>query len=248
MKISVIVPTYRPKAYLYECLESLENQTLNTFEYEIIVILNGDREPYFDQIQDSLPLNGKLQHIVESSVSAARNKGLSIARGEYIAFIDDDDYVSTTYLEDLLCVSSPTCVGEAQYQEFQETDSATAHSGHMGFGSSCCCKLIHRDMIGSTRFRPFRNGQDSLFVFEISDKIKDHKLAAEACVYYRRLREDSAYHTQKGWYAIANRFRLMHEYSKIYWAHPSKYSFSFYCTRILASFHYLLSYLTHGKI
>ena len=248
MKISVIIPTYRPKDYLKECLASFEAQTLSPARFEIIVILNGKRDPYFNWIQSFLPRNAELHYISTTSVSEARNEGLLLAQGEYIAFIDDDDYVSPTYLEDLLRVSSPTCVGEAHYQEFQETESSTAHSGHMGFGSSCCCKLIHRDMIDSTRFRPFRNGQDSLFIFEISDKIKQHTLAADTCIYYRRLREDSVYHTQKGWYAISNRFRLMHQYSRIYRAHPRQYSFGFYCTRILASFHFILNYITHGKL
>ena len=104
-------------------------------------------------------------------------------------------------------------------------------------------------MIGERRFKPFRNGEDALFIFEISDKIQEHKHAAASCIYYRRLRKDSVYHTQKGWYAISNRFRLMHEYSKIYWGHPKEYSFRFYCTRILASFHFLLDYTIHqGKL
>lgn len=45
-KISVIIPTYAPKDYLWECLGSLENQTLSKDEFEVILVLNGEREPY----------------------------------------------------------------------------------------------------------------------------------------------------------------------------------------------------------
>ena len=54
-KISVIIPTYAPKDYLWECLDSLENQTLSKDEFEVILVLNGEREPYESMIQKKLP-------------------------------------------------------------------------------------------------------------------------------------------------------------------------------------------------
>ncbi|MFR2976561.1 MAG: glycosyltransferase family 2 protein [Segatella copri] len=54
-KISVIIPTYAPKDYLWECLGSLENQTLSKDEFEVILVLNGEREPYESLIRKKLP-------------------------------------------------------------------------------------------------------------------------------------------------------------------------------------------------
>ena len=54
-KISVIIPTYTPKDYLWECLGSLENQTLSKDEFEVILVLNGEREPYESLIRKKLP-------------------------------------------------------------------------------------------------------------------------------------------------------------------------------------------------
>ena len=51
MEISVIIPTFRPQDYLWECLDSLFSQTLPKDQYEVIVILNGEREPYHEMIQ-----------------------------------------------------------------------------------------------------------------------------------------------------------------------------------------------------
>ena len=81
MKISVIVPTYKPQAYLWECL----NQTFPKTEYELILVLNGCNEPYNAQIKDWLAKHSDLQvqyiQTDEAGVSNARNMALDVARG-----------------------------------------------------------------------------------------------------------------------------------------------------------------------
>ena len=52
--ISIIVPTYKPKDYLYECLESLRNQISTNFTYEVIIVLNGSDDSYQHQIEKYL--------------------------------------------------------------------------------------------------------------------------------------------------------------------------------------------------
>lgn len=54
MKISVIVPTYRPQGYLWECLDSVYNQTFPKSDYELVLVLNGCDEPFHSQIKDWL--------------------------------------------------------------------------------------------------------------------------------------------------------------------------------------------------
>ena len=54
MKITVIVPTYKPQAYLWECLDSIYNQTLQKSDYELVLVLNGCNEPYKTQILEWL--------------------------------------------------------------------------------------------------------------------------------------------------------------------------------------------------
>ena len=52
--ISVIIPTYTPKEYLWECLDCLEQQTLNKDSYEVLIVLNGAKEPYFSLIKEKI--------------------------------------------------------------------------------------------------------------------------------------------------------------------------------------------------
>lgn len=114
MKISVIVPTYKPQAYLWECLDSIYNQTFPKSDYELVLVLNGCCEPYNSQIKDWLSKHADLQvqyfQTEEGGVSNARNIALDNVNGEYVTFIDDDDYISSTFLKELLDNSSESCV------------------------------------------------------------------------------------------------------------------------------------------
>ena len=103
IKISVIIPTYKPQTYLWECLDSLRNQTLSHNDFEIIIVLNGCTEPWKSQISRYIAtkmqsMNVKFIHTEQAGVSNARNIALDLVKGEYVTFIDDDDLVSPSYL------------------------------------------------------------------------------------------------------------------------------------------------------
>ena len=99
-KVSVIVPVYNVEKYLSKCLDSLVNQTLK--DIEIIVVNDGTKDnsqsiidkytkKYSKKIKSYIKENGGL--------SSARNYGLKYAKGEYISFIDSDDYVDLQMFE-----------------------------------------------------------------------------------------------------------------------------------------------------
>lgn len=102
-KVSVIVPVYNVEHYLAKCLDSLVNQSLQNIE--IIVVNDGSKdgsgniiqqysEKYSDKIKAFTKENGGL--------SDARNFGIDQATGDYLGFVDSDDYVSGTMFEDML--------------------------------------------------------------------------------------------------------------------------------------------------
>ena len=101
IKVSVIVPVYNLEDYIEKSITSLTNQTLK--EIEIIAVDDGskDKSP---KILDKLAKqydNLKVIHKENGGVSIARNVGLKEAKGEYIAFLDGDDYVEETMYEKL---------------------------------------------------------------------------------------------------------------------------------------------------
>ena len=86
MKISVIIPTYKPKNYLWECLDSISNQTLQKQDYEVIIILNGSLDPWMNliaaYIEDNMKeVNVRFIHTEKSGVSNARNMALDLPSG-----------------------------------------------------------------------------------------------------------------------------------------------------------------------
>ncbi len=94
MKISIIVPVYNTSEYLKECLNSLVDQTIQ--DYEVIVIDDGSTDDSLKIIKEyyeHYPKIIKYKSIKNSGVSHARNVGLSMAKGEYVGFVDSDDYI-----------------------------------------------------------------------------------------------------------------------------------------------------------
>lgn len=99
MKVSVIVPVYNTEKYLTKCLNSLVNQTLS--DIEIIVVNDGSK----DNSQTIIDEFSKKYHQIKAftkengGLSDARNFGLSQASGEFIGFVDSDDFVSENMFE-----------------------------------------------------------------------------------------------------------------------------------------------------
>lgn len=99
MKVSVIVPVYNLEEYLKKSLDSLANQTLK--DLEVILVDDGskDSSPKILNEYAKKYKNFKVIHKKNGGVSAARNDGLDVATGEYIAFLDGDDWLETDCFE-----------------------------------------------------------------------------------------------------------------------------------------------------
>ena len=101
-KISVIVPIYNVEEYLEKCLDSLVNQTLK--DIEIILINDGSPDnseaivkKYLKKYKEKIIYHKK----ENEGQGIARNYGIKLAKGEFISFVDSDDYIDLTMLEKL---------------------------------------------------------------------------------------------------------------------------------------------------
>lgn len=261
MKISVIVPTYKPQVYLWECLDSIYNQTFSKLDYELVLVLNGCNEPFHSQIKDWLDIHSDLQaqffQTDEGGVSNARNIALDNLRGEYVTFIDDDDIISTACLEELYEKATPDTVslcypyafndGEIEkqlpygitdaYKYCIEHNCNKLTSRGRKFFSGPCMKLIPMSFIQGRRYDVrFKNGEDSLFMFLISDRINKIAFTSKEAIYYRRYRTNSATtNKRKRISVVVNELRLVKMYSLIYFKAPCRYNLNFFLTRVLAA-------------
>jgi len=103
-KISVIVPIYNAEPYLPKCLDSIIAQSYN--DLEVILIDDGSTDKCWQICDEYAEKDSriKVMHKENGGVASARNAGLKIATGEYIAFVDSDDWIETTMYSDLLDV------------------------------------------------------------------------------------------------------------------------------------------------
>ena len=272
MRVSVIIPTYCPKKYLMECLESLCNQTLSKQEYEVILVLNGDLS-YADTIREFINNNAEVNwNFIQTEVpgvSNARNLGLNEAKGDYIAFIDDDDFVSPQYLDELLRESSEDTVslcyplsfidGTNEYVPFHITDCYDALIGRnrytinnaRSYFSGPVFKLIHKNIIGGRRYDTrLANGEDTLFMFQISDRIKSIHLTSKEAIYYRRFREGSATEKKRTTFDhIKTNSLQIKEILKCYFRNPFQYNFPLFVSRCGAGLYDIFDsvFLKHFK-
>lgn len=100
-KLSVIIPVYNVEEYLEECLNSVCNQTLTDIE---IICVNDGATDNSGEILHTFAKKDKRIQVIEqenAGLSAARNTGLKYATGEYITFLDSDDWISLDYYETL---------------------------------------------------------------------------------------------------------------------------------------------------
>jgi len=98
MVISLIVPVYNVSLYLKRCIESILVQDFNTFE--LILVNDGSTDNSLDICKHYANQDSRIRVIDQPNggVSNARNKGLEVANGEFICFIDSDDWVEPNYL------------------------------------------------------------------------------------------------------------------------------------------------------
>ena len=99
--ISIIVPVYNPGKYLRRCIESLINQTYSNIE--VLLVDDGSSDGSDEICEEYKNSDSRISviHQTNSGVSIARNRALDIAKGEYISFVDSDDYVTADFIESL---------------------------------------------------------------------------------------------------------------------------------------------------
>lgn len=269
MDISVIIPTYKPESFLFDCIVSLDNQTLDHSLFEVLLILNGPKEPYMTQIEDFIKkrpnLCCRLLYNDINGVSLARNRGLDEAKGKYICFIDDDDLVTDSYLEELLAIATPDTIALSYVCAFEDgnktlrpiyiTADFREKMRNVPFLTVrryfyvCWGKLIHRSVIGNRRFDiSLRNGEDCQFMLQISDCIRNVSFTSGNVKYMYRQRPNSAFYVNKSvWYHFSNMIIRLFKASKVYLSGPCRYSFHFYVTYMLATIMGGIRQMLHRK-
>lgn len=262
-KISVIIPTYSPENYIEKNIESLKSQTLSKNKYEVLILLNGRKEPYYNFIKEKIEKenNFEIIYIEKSNVSNARNQGILKSKGNYILFLDDDDFISDNFLEEVYKLRQNRSIIISNLIAFKDEDGLIVEDYLTKFFlknisvksrnklkmrkslSNACGKLIDKKIILGTKFdEKLKKSEDSLFMLNISKDIDYFITTKEDVIYYRRVRKNSVSRKKEDKKnELKNNFYLVGKY--ISFLKKEKYSKILILTRILASFKNLLNQL-----
>lgn len=185
-RISVIVPVYNTEKYLKRCLDSILSQTFK--DYEIILVNDGSNDDSleickeYEQKHDNIILIDK----ENGGLSSARNAAIEIANGEFVSFVDSDDYIAQTMLEELygVALDNHCDIVITKYKEVEDskakmepTTSINAYDGEEAVKyylrervESVCTNLYSKKIIGETRFELGKTSEDIKFHLEIFKK------------------------------------------------------------------------------
>lgn len=217
-KVSVIIPVYNVEKYLRECLDSIANQTLD--DIQVLMIDDGSTDNSAQICKEyANKYDGFEYHYKENGGTAtARNVGLNNAKGEYIGFVDSDDYIEPDMFEKMYCVAQkddsdivfcvmsglfdyiPLAVGKYSGSDFKSkifpkiiphlVESGTFRT--IDWGN--CSRIYRRDIIDKNKIRLYegsRRCEDFAFSVECTLHSKVYSVIDEGELYHYRPNENS---------------------------------------------------------
>lgn len=205
--ISVIVPIYNVEIYLDRCIESIVNQTYKNLE--IILVNDGSTDNSLTICQKWAKKDNRIKVIDKENggLSSARNAGLDIANGEYVSFVDSDDYIDKNIYDEMIknIIITKSDIISCSIQEIQNNGNKinTLNKKDTILNSEECIKdllfnhkritpyawdkLYKKDIIGSSRFiEKLKFGEDAPFAYDLLKKIKKYQTIDFIGYYYIR--------------------------------------------------------------
>lgn len=189
--LSIIIPVFRAERFLNRCIDSILEQTFS--DYELILVDDGSPDHCGQICDEYASKDGRIIviHQENKGVSAARNVGLTIAKGKYITFVDADDAMERIAYQEMICKAEDisadiVCCGVKYYSESgvykrsDLTDEFSCNRDEMlltlyalpdPLGGSCCNKIFRYDIVSSIRYQEdVAMGEDWLYLFEAYTK------------------------------------------------------------------------------
>lgn len=120
MKLSLVLPIYNVEKYISKCLDSIYSQSLNEKDFEVIAIIDGSPDNSIDIVNEYSKLHSNLVVIDKENggVSSARNRGIEVAKGDYIMFIDPDDILIQGSLKSVCTSIEEKCIDIAVLRSY----------------------------------------------------------------------------------------------------------------------------------
>lgn len=210
-KVSIIIPVFKVEKYLNRCLDSIINQTFSDFEIILIDDCSPDKSGKICDEYLNKDSRIKVIHCKQNGgLSVARNIGLEICNGEYIAFVDSDDYIESCYLENLIkhleesnadivqCGFCEVVNGEKKVLLNNKKSQCEIYTKEQAFnflfGDGDCNKLnfivwnklFKKSIVNDIRFEEGMRNEDVVYVSKSIAKITKIAVFEEQLYYYCR--------------------------------------------------------------
>lgn len=209
--VTVIIPIYNVEDYLDKCLESVVSQTYSNLE--IILINDGSTDGSNDIIEKWRKKDSRIVAIYQKNqgLSAARNTGLNIAKGDWIAFVDSDDFVSKNYIQEMIqaAVGNTADLVICQINKTIGNSISSVTSSQKGIYNSqqfwnlffgkksddalvvAWNKLYSKEIFNNLRYKRGIINEDEQILYSIIKKCQKIVILPQALYFYRLGRKDS---------------------------------------------------------
>lgn len=201
MTVSIVVPVYNTVEYLSRCIDSCLNQTYA--DIELILVDDGSSDGSSDICKSYLESDSRVKFLSQQNrgASVARNVGIDASEGDFLLFVDSDDWIEHDMVFDLVSVA-------VNHPEVQVVQTRVPSDMKIQQGSGILsgpqavrcllegswwtpsCKLLRRDSLGDERFPIKTISEDYLFNYQLFNKI-GYLYYLDKCYYYRTSRPNS---------------------------------------------------------
>lgn len=239
-KISIIIPMYNAEKYIARCLESVINQSFN--DIEIIIVNDGSTDKSLEICRKYAEVDERIVILNKENngVSVARNQGMNVATGEYVMFVDSDDWIDESMCQDLykrisecnadicFCNNIKEYGNKSEYIDFgdskdvinlsliEEKDKKIAHRRETFRGP--CAKLYKRSIIidnNITFKRELAIGEDLVFNLEYLKYCEKMVVEKKFLYHYRvNLYSETKRYRENAWDTYRKLLVILEEYLK----------------------------------
>ena len=180
--VSILLPVYNAETYLKKCVESVAGQTYTNLQ--IVLVNDGSTDGSWTMLQDMAAHDGRMEIFTQSNrgVAATRNRLLDLAKGDFILFVDSDDWIEPNTVELLVKEYEENHAEMIVYQmidtyhnlrgTFTQIQVIKFFLEHIGFNGSLCNKMTKRELFDGLRFdETITYGEDALMVWQVLQRV-----------------------------------------------------------------------------
>ena len=214
MKVSILIPAYNAAAFLAKCLDSVLNQTYQ--DLQVVIVDDGSKDNTLEVCHQYAEKDSRIEvyHQENQGVAATRNHLLEKVKGDYVLFVDADDWIELDMVEYLVSLATELdaemvmcdrVINDAKPSETEpkinilpQEEAIHDFLLHDYFIGSLCNKLIEaRLMTGLTFRRDISYGEDALFIWGVLQNVKNVVVTSKQ-LYHYRMNEESLTHQSFG--------------------------------------------------